>query len=434
MKLRRRNEQQTSLFDGLTGLVGRAALVDRAQHALDRRQRYGATVAVLFIDIDDFRAVNTSLGWKTGDKLLRAAAARLLGVLRSADTLGRTGGDDFAVVLEDLTSPTEAYDVGTRLLTAMEDPFDLDGVEVSVSVSLGIAVATGEESAEELLAQAGTALDRARDHGDGRYAVFETGMLAAARSRLALRGELRNAVADGQLVPWYQPLVVLADGITVGVEALARWHHPTRGTILPGEFLPLAERSPAIVAIDAAILAQAARDGSKWPGGISVNMAARTLEEPGLAARVASTIEAAGLAPERLTIEITEHSLIVDNAEARAALTELRRLGVSIALDDFGVGHSSLTYLERFPVDRLKIDRSFVSRLGDPEGRKLVAAIVAMAKSLGLGMVAEGIETRQQRDVLIEIGCPMGQGYLLGRPAPAAALGAAARSITRATS
>ena len=425
MKLRRRRE--LSLSDPLTGLLGRAALIDRAQHALDRRTRYGGTVAVIFLDIDDFRAVNSSLGYRTGDRLLVAVAERLLGMLRGADTLGRTGGDDFAVVLEDLADPSEAYDVGTRLLEAMVEPFTIDDKPFSVSASIGVATSsTGDERAEELLGQAGTALDRARDNGDGRFAVFETGMLSAARSRVALKTDLRAALAEGQLNAWYQPIVSLADRTTVGVEALARWEHPSRGLILPDEFIPLAERTDLILALDAEILRRAAREGARWNGpgrtgplGISVNVSARTLEEPGLAEMVLAAVDVAGLSPHRLTVEITEHNLIVDSAVARATLARLRQAGVTVALDDFGVGHSSLSYLERFPVDQLKIDRSFVSRVTDAEGRRLTGAIVAMAATLGLRVVVEGIETRAQLDALIELGCTTGQGYLLGRPAPA---------------
>ena len=429
MRLRRGRE--TSLRDPLTGLLGRAALIDRAQHALDRRARYGGVVAVIFLDIDDFRAVNTSLGYRTGDRLLAEVAARLLGTLRSADTVGRTGGDDFAVVLEDLADASEAYDVGTRLLEAMVEPFPLGGHQVSVTVSLGITVSTGQERAEELMGQAGTALDRARVNGDGRFAVFETGMLAAARNRVALKADLRSAIAERQLTAWYQPIVALADRTTVGVEALARWEHPVRGLIHPDEFIPLAERSDLILAIDAEILRQAARDGARWNGpgrtgplGLSVNVSARTLEEPGLADMVLAAIDMAGLSPRRLTLEITEHSLIIDSTMARATLARLREAGVAVALDDFGVGHSSLAYLERFPVDRLKIDRSFVSRVTDAEGRRLTGAIVAMAATLGLDVVVEGIETRTQLEALIDLGCTSGQGYFLGHPAPAADLAA----------
>ena len=437
MNLRRRRE--ISLTDPLTGLLGRAAIIDRAQHALDRRARYGGTVAVIFLDIDDFRAVNSSLGYRTGDRLLTAVAERLLGTLRGADTLGRTGGDDFAVVLEDLANPSEAYDVGTRLLEAMVEPFVLDGAPVSVTASIGITVSTGNEGAEELLGQAGTALDRARDNGDGRFAVFETGMLSAARSRVALKADLRAAIAEGHLTAWYQPIVALADRTTVGVEALARWEHPTRGLILPDEFIPLAERTDLILALDAEILRQAARDGAKWNGpgrtgplGISVNVSARTLEEPGLADVVLAAIDIAGLSPRRLTIEITEHSLIVDSTVALATLCRLRQAGVSVALDDFGVGHSSLSYLERFPVDRIKIDRSFVSRVTEPDGRRLTGAIVAMAGTLGLDVVVEGIETRAQLEAVIDLGCTTGQGYFLGRPAPATDVSARrAAGVTR---
>jgi diguanylate cyclase (GGDEF)-like protein len=424
MRLRRRNE--LSLTDPLTGLLGRAALIDRAQHALDRRVRYGGTVAVIFLDIDDFRAINSSLGYRSGDRLLAAVAERLLATLRTADTLGRTGGDDFAVVLEDLVDASAAYDVGTRLLEAMIEPFDLGGEPVSVTASIGITVSTGAETAEELLGQAGTALDRARDSGDGRYAVFETGMLSAARSRVALKADLRTAIAERQVTAWYQPIVALADRTTVGVEALARWEHPTRGLVMPDEFIPVAERTDLILALDTEILRRAAHDGARWNGpgrigplGISVNMSARTLEEPGLADTVLTAIDVAGLSPRRLTVEITEHTLIVDSTVARASLARLRQAGVAVALDDFGVGHSSLSYLERFPVDKLKIDRSFVSRVTDAEGRRLTGAIVAMAGTLGLDVVVEGIETRAQLEALLDLGCTTGQGFFLGRPAPA---------------
>ena len=460
-----------ALHDPLTALANRTLFRQRVAEALARRaangpgRREGGLIAVLFLDLDDFKTVNDSLGHGAGDALLVSVARRLLHATRGCDTVARLGGDEFAVLVDEIRDPEEAIAVAHRVLVAMEQPLLVDGTEARTHASIGIAtsapVADGPEaSAEALLRDADTAMYRAKALGKGRACLFEPAMHTDALLRLQLQAELRRAVAvlgtsgtgsagsgsgglgsAGAFHLVYQPIVSLATHTVLGVEALVRWTHPVRGALSPAAFVPLAEETGLIVPLGRWVLATACTQAAAWrrvhPAAaalrVSVNVAERQLRDPHLVDDVRGALAASGLPPEALVLEITESALVQDPARARRTLDAIAALGVRIALDDFGTGYSSLSYLRQFPVHILKIDRAFVSAMTAPDatagdrpdaGTTLVQAIVQLSEMLGLESVAEGIEDAEQAAMLRRFGCALGQGFHFARPLDPDALAA----------
>jgi diguanylate cyclase (GGDEF)-like protein len=424
--------RRLALHDALTGLPNRALFQDRVQQALARGRRHGTRCAVLFLDLDDFKTVNDSLGHAAGDTVLRTVAERLDDAARASDSAARLGGDEFALLLDGIGDEIEAVQVAERLMAAVSRPLVVDGHELSATPSVGIAFGTDHVTfADELLRDADAAMYLAKDQGKGRYAIFEPGMHAAAMERLQLKGDLQRAVRDGELTLVYQPIVDLRGDTIVGVEALARWVHPVRGPVSPAEFVPLAEETGLIVELGRQLLLEACRHAAVLqavapqpvPLTMSVNLSARQLQSPDLLGHVRDALATSGIAPSSLVLELTESAMIEDVELAIARLEALRDLGVSLAIDDFGTGYSSLTYIRRFPVDVLKIDRSFIDGVagGSAETQALTASILQLAEILSLKPVAEGIEDAAQLDRLRELGCALGQGYHLHRPLSAEA-------------
>ncbi|TMK75826.1 MAG: EAL domain-containing protein, partial [Actinobacteria bacterium] len=409
-----------ALHDSLTGLPNRSLFVDRLRHTLARAERAGTPVAVLFCDLDGFKTVNDSLGHRTGDRLLVSVAERLADCLRPADTIARLGGDEFAVLLEELREPGDAARAAQRLLDSLKAPFELREREFFISVSIGIAAGTGE--AETLLRDADLAMYRAKSRGKGRYAIFEPGMHTAIIERLDLEVDLKGAIERDELMLAYQPIFSLRSGAVAGVEALVRWQHPTRGVVLPEHFVPLAEESGVIRELGRWVLRTACHQGALWrakyPGHpelqIGVNISGAQLREPGLVEEVAEALAAAQLDASGLTLEITETALMESFETAITLLDALKELGVDLAIDDFGIGYSSLRYLRRLPLDNLKVEKSFIDGIGRPDDEPaLLRAIVDLAEIFGLTVIAEGIERPEQRARLLQLGCDLGQGHLL---------------------
>jgi diguanylate cyclase (GGDEF)-like protein/PAS domain S-box-containing protein len=421
--------EHRAFHDELTGLANRALLLDRLHHANARSERSGTRFAVLYIDLDGFKPINDSFGHPTGDAVLVAAAGRLRSVVRGEDTVARLGGDEFAVLVEHEEVTAHASGVAKRLLASLSEPIEADGRRVSITASIGIALAEEGQQPLDLLRNADIAMYRAKRKGSGRFAVFEHAMHRAVADRLQLETELQHGIQRDEFVLHYQPIFTLHDQRIVGVEALVRWQHPERGTVGPGDFVSVAEQTGQIIPIGRAVLQQACRQLATWrdqlPDGeeltMGVNVSMRQLFDSDFVDEVAGTLRATGLPPHRLVLELTESALAHDAEQARAVLVALRELGVVLALDDFGTGYSSLSYLHRFPVDVLKIDRSFVS--GDAGGVRRAAlgqAMVALGRSLRLTTVAEGIERPDELAHYRDLGCPLGQGYLLARPVDAA--------------
>lgn len=416
-----------AFHDPLTNLANRVLLADRIGHALARSERSRDEVAVILFDLDGFKTVNDSLGHSVGDLLLQKVSERLSANLRSGDTAARLGGDEFAVLVEGGDAFSRGRVLADRLITALGSPLSLPGREVVVKASFGLAVPDPDHatSAEELLRNADVAMYRAKAAGKGGLAIFEAHMHAAALARLELDAELRSALAQNQFVLHYQALVGLPHWRLEGVEALIRWNHPTRGLLAPAEFITVAEETGQVVEIGQWVLDTACSQLAAWqvsggPARMSVNLSARQLTSPGFIDGVAAALAASGADPTRLTLELTESLLMSDTVTVQSVLDALRRLGVRIALDDFGTGYSSLSYLHKFPIDSLKVDKSFVDGLGTSEGdASVVAGIVGLASALGLIVVAEGVETAVQAQMLAELGCEMAQGFFFGRPMPA---------------
>jgi diguanylate cyclase (GGDEF)-like protein len=409
-----------ALHDPLTGLANRELVLDRLDQALARGRRDGRAVAVLFLDVDHFKLVNDSLGHAVGDELLVGLASLLTHHLREVDTAGRLGGDEFVLLLEELSGPAEAIAVAERLLLAVREPLVIGGETVRASLSIGISMAGTGSKGPELLAEADTALYRAKAAGRGRWEVFDAEMRQEALAQLALRSELSGAVDRDEFRLHYQPIVELANGIPLGFEALLRWEHPSRGLLAPGAFLDVLEDSDADSPVAEWVLERACADAAAWPDGmfVSVNVSPRQLARPELARRVSDVLARTGLAPDRLWIEVTEDRPLDANQDI-ADVQRLRDLGVHVALDDFGTGYAGLTYLQRLPADTVKVDLVFVHGIEDDAvSRGIVAAVVGLADALELRVVAEGVETEKQAAALAELGVRYGQGYLWGRPAP----------------
>ena len=407
-----------AFHDDLTGLANRALFQDRVEHALAARGRTGALQALIFIDLDDFKTINDAHGHATGDEVLVEVARRIEAAVRTGDTCARFGGDEFAILLEDLPQPGLAYEVGARILESLRDELHTTNGIVELNASLGIVFSTDASEASELIRNADLAMYEAKGQGKGRFEIFEQGMHDAVIERLALKADLRRGIDAGEFVPHYQPVIELASGRVVGAEALARWAHPERGLLPPSAFIELAEETGLIVPLGLTILRQACNDAARWGDAfgtdpkLSVNLSAKQLQHDSIVDDVAHILAESGLAASRLTLEITESVLIADPDAAARVLAHLKELGITLALDDFGTGYSSLSYLGRFPVDVLKIDRSFVA---GPEGA-LLEAIVGLGRMLQLSVVAEGIESREQLDRLDALGCGLGQGYLFAEP------------------
>jgi diguanylate cyclase (GGDEF)-like protein/PAS domain S-box-containing protein len=418
-----------AFHDGLTGLANRTLFAERVEHALARSGP--GDLAILFIDLDDFKNVNDSLGHAAGDQLLVAAARRLQGCLRPADTAARLGGDEFAVLLERVTDAEAAETVAGRILDMLHRPFGLNGRTIPIKSSIGVAVAQpGALDVDELLRNADVAMYAAKAGGKDRFELFRPDMHADMLQRLELEAELRHATDRGELVLHYQPIVELVSGRITRVEALVRWNHPTRGLLPPLAFIPLAEERGMIGPIGRWVLLEACQQARRWqdrfpdapPLALHVNLSGRQLEEQSLVDEVVQALEASRLVPRLLTLEITETVLMTDIETMSRRLRELKGLGVLLAIDDFGTGYSSLSYLRRFPIDMLKIDKAFVDGIGrGREDTALVHAIINLSHTLQLHTVAEGIEQPEQAAQLAALGCQDGQGYHFARPlAPAA--------------
>jgi diguanylate cyclase (GGDEF)-like protein/PAS domain S-box-containing protein len=416
----------SAFHDPLTNLANRALFKDRTANALAHRDRNPQPLAVMFLDLDDFKVVNDSLGHAAGDRLLVALGERLQENLRPSDTAARLGGDEFAVLIDDVVNPDEALLVAQRVIEVMRAPFWLDGRQFLLPASIGIAISSsGEEEADQLLRNADVAMYRAKSGGTGHYEVYERDMHAAIVERLELKEELERALEGDEFSVAYQPIVVLSQRRIVGVEALVRWQHPERGVVMPAAFISLAEETGLIVPIGRWVLEEACRQTRSWqlrypgdpPLSVAVNLSPRQFEQPELTEEVANALRESGLAPGDLTLEITENLLMENTETTMLRLKELKRLGVRLAIDDFGTGYSSLGYLQRFPVDRLKLDKSFVDGVvhsGDDAA--LAQAVVQLGDTLGLQTVAEGIEAGEQVSELINLGCEFGQGYYFSKP------------------
>ncbi len=430
--------ERQAFHDSITNLANRALFRDRVLHAIERQERDQRPIAVLFMDLDDFKTINDSLGHAAGDGLLAEVGDRLKGALRAADTAARLGGDEFAVLLEDGGDGVQAADVAERIMQMLLQPFLLEGKEVFVRASVGIAVADGtappgEEAAEELLRNADVAMYMAKERGKGRYQVFEPEMHDTALRRLELKADLQRAVEHGEFILHYQPVIELESGRINGVEALIRWVHPERGMVQPLEFIPLAEETGLIVPIGRWVLGEAARYAVELqerfpmdpPFHMAVNLSARQLARPEIVDEVRELLQETGLAPSTLVLEITESMVMQDMELAIERLNQLKQLGVLLAIDDFGTGYSSLNYVRRFPVDILKVDKSFIDEVSEGgESSALTAAVIELAGILNLTPVAEGIERPDQLERLMEMRCDLGQGYLFARPLEPTALNA----------
>jgi diguanylate cyclase (GGDEF)-like protein/PAS domain S-box-containing protein len=430
--------QRRVFCDDLTGIANRALFADRVAHALDRSTRQlDIRVAVMFVDLDDFKAVNDGLGHGAGDQLLRAVAVRIRACLRPADTVARMGGDEFAILVEDVPTVDYARNVAQRILEVLRLPVDVAEVSLAVPASIGIALAADSSTVESLLRDADIAMYSAKAQGKGRVAVFDDALRESAVQRLQFKVELPAALNAGQLRLDYQPILDISSQALRGFEALLRWDHPERGLIPPVEFIPAAEETGAIVDIGRWVLEEACRQAVLWNDNdsrslwMSVNVSAVQLYHPGFVADVRRVLQATGLPAALLTLELTESVLIVHD-RAEAILAELRAVGVGIAIDDFGTGYSSLAYLQRFPISSFKVDRSFISQLNETGDSGLVRSILAMAEAFGLTTVAEGIETTHQLSALDDLGCNLGQGFYLGRPQSAAEIDRLLRHEPRA--
>jgi diguanylate cyclase (GGDEF)-like protein/PAS domain S-box-containing protein len=422
---------QLSLHDTLTGLPNRTLLMDHLTLALARTARQRTTLAVLFCDLDNFKTINDSLGHRVGDLVLLEVARRLHQTLRATDTVARTGGDEFIAVCDSLSGLDEATVLAQRVRDDVESPMAVDGTDIVISVSIGIVTVDGEAATNTepmvLLRNADAAMYKAKERGRARWEVFDESLVELATQRLELEPELRRALVRHEFALHYQPIVRLTDGVTVGAEALLRWHHPTRGTLLPNEFLGLAEDNGLIVPIGAWVVREACEQAMRWredddtPAWISVNLSARQIAEPGIGDTVADALTISGLPGDALWLELTETALLRAGHSAAVAVAAIQALGVHLGMDDFGTGYASLTNLQRLPIDFLKIDRSFVANLtrdGHGGDNAIVEAITQLGATLDLTTVAEGIETQEEIDVLRACGVPYGQGYLIAKPSP----------------
>jgi diguanylate cyclase (GGDEF)-like protein len=424
---RKRSEEKIAYLahnDTLTGLVNRAQFADRLNKLLASMDGK-AKLAVLFLDLDHFKYVNDTFGHPLGDDLLKAVAKRLSECASDSDTVARLGGDEFAIIKTGLKEADEAARLAERICTEIKEPYDLDGVQAVVDVSIGIACAPEDSTrSADLMKQADVALYRAKNDGRSVFRFFEPAMFARIEQQRRLEADLRNAITMRQFELLYQPVVNIEDNRIVGVEGLVRWRHPERGLIAPSEFIPAAEETGLIIPLGEWVIRQACRDAANWPDEIkiAINLSPAQFRSPSLGKVIVDALTEAGVAPSRVELEITEEVLLGHNKETLATLNELRKLGIKIVMDDFGIGYSSLNYLRLFPFDRIKIDRSFVNDLssGNDLSFAIVQAVSRLARALDIPTTAEGIETNEQLELLRAAGCTEFQGYLFSKPIPAA--------------
>lgn len=425
--LKRSEEQLYHMahYDGLTGLANRRYFLELLKSVLLSTGRAAGMVGVLFVDLDGFKLVNDTLGHAAGDRLLQEVAERLRECVRSTDTVGRIGGDEFTVILPNLTESQDAAIIVRKLLMRLKEPLRLEAREVLVTASVGIAVYPEDGSNVDALLQcADTAMYRAKESGKNGYQFFSRDMNARAEERLTFLARLRRAIDAKEFIVQYQPLIRLADGSLAGLEALVRWKSPDRGLISPGDFIPAAEEHGMISEIGYIVLREVCRQAEIWraegkqPVRIAVNISALQLRQPDFVSSVEAILAEFNLPPSLLELELTERVMVVDDSETVKKLKQLKDIGLTLTIDDFGTKYSSLAYLKRFPIDRLKIDRTFIQDLSEESGESEIASvIVAMGKSLRMDVVAEGVETKAQAERLVELGCPSAQGYFFGPPA-----------------
>jgi len=409
-----------AMHDHLTGLPNRALFLDRLNLELSHAERTGTGLAVMFLDLDRFKVINDGLGHQSGDELLKRVARRLKGVIRSGETVARLGGDEFTFILHDIDGPPTAAGVAERILDVLAEPLQIAGREVVVSGSIGIVLPGPGAQAPALLRDADAAMYRAKESGRARFEIFDEEQRRSVIDRLTIEGELRHGIEHGELRLHYQPIVSTSTGNVVGAEALVRWEHPTRGLLQPAEFIAVAEETGLIVPLGEWVFRTAAADCSRWDGQggpllplVAVNVSVHQLTSPSLCPVVRDALRVGGIDPGRISVEITESVVMSDDAVTRRSLAELRGLGLSMAIDDFGTGYSSLSSLSKLPVTAIKIDKSFVDRIGlEQDGGPVVIAIVEMAHALGLTVVAEGVSTVEQHRFLARCGCDTAQGYL----------------------
>jgi diguanylate cyclase (GGDEF)-like protein/PAS domain S-box-containing protein len=421
--------ERRASHDPLTGLPNRHTLVDRLGQALLRTKRgkEGRKVGVLFMDLDRFKTINDSLGHEAGDRLLVTVAERLRKRLRPEDVLARFGGDEFAVLLEEVADASETIRVAQRIAESLREPFTVNDHQVNLSTSVGIALGSAhtKDDPEGMLRNADAAMYKAKEQGLGCYAVFDPAMQTRAQERLELEAELRRALEQGEFVLYYQPEVSLYNGSMVGLEALLRWQHPERGLLKPSAFVPLAEETDVIAPIGRWVLEEACRQAKRWeeehplasPMTMEVNLSSKQLRRRELARTVEEALTRAGVEAHTLALDITETVLIGASEHNAQALEALKKMGIRLSLDDFGTGYSSLSYLKRLPVDRVKVDRSFVKGLGgNATDTAVVRMIIELCHTLGVEVLAEGVETSEQAALLKDMGCDVGQGYYFARP------------------
>ncbi len=421
--------RDTAFTDHLTELPNRRLFLDRLSHRIAQAQRrVGSRFGVLFLDLDDFKLINDSLGHAAGNEVLQRMARRLERCIRAGDTVTRWGGDEFVILLDEVVDGAGAEVVAHRIAEALETPVEVDGHRVQLAASIGIVVGSEHDSDPEgLVGQADTAMYRAKGQGKGRIEIFDRSMHERARTRLALETDLGHALERGEFVLHYQPLVSLANGAVEGLEALVQWRHPKRGLLAPGHFIEVAEDTGLIEQLGTFVLREACQTLAAWRGRfpaaahltMGVNVSPRQLSRGDFVDLVAETCREFALPPARVNLEITETTLVENAQMASRSLEQLRKVGIQLSIDDFGTGYSSLHYLHQFPVQSLKIDRSFVAALGaDPRNSAIIRAVVALAQELGIRTVAEGVEYASQMQVVQKLGCDLAQGYLFYRPLP----------------
>jgi diguanylate cyclase (GGDEF)-like protein len=410
--------------DALTGLPNRTLILDRVEQLMVRARRDKTPLAALFIDLDNFKSINDSLGHATGDELLQAVASRLTAVVRETDAVGRLGGDEFVVIASELSLASGPELIAERLLEALDQPFRLAGLaHTSLKLTASVGIAAGDrESAEELLRDADVAMYEAKWDGRRRYVLFEAGMQTAVQTRMELEMDLRVALENDEFFLVYQPTFSLRDMSPTGMEALIRWSSPTRGEVQPNDFVPLLEQTGLIIDIGRWVLREACRQAVQWrdaghPMGVAVNVSARQLDSDDLIGEVESALRETGLEPSLLTVEITETALMRDLEQAAARLAKVKELGVRVAIDDFGTGYSSMAHLQQLSVDALKIDRSFIAQMThNQEGETIIRTLVQLGKALSIETLAEGIERTNELSLLQDERCDSGQGFLFARP------------------